>query len=231
MPKVAAYMLTRDRLDYTKRTLKSMYKKAGHPFDLYIFDNGSTDGTHEWIHTECRYPVQYMLNKKNFGQHIGANRAIKWIRSEDRYDFIMRVDNDCRFLSNKWLKKLLSAYKTLFDGKIAVISPQILGLNHPPQPYAVKSEKGHIYWFIEIVGGICRLHPTKLFDDFSFNERQALAFGEAQHLSIYCQDNQIPMCYIINLRAEHMDTTNRQVGRLPEYFERSEMERYLPYGL
>ena len=47
--KIAIYTLTRDRLLYTKQTFVSLWEHAGYPFDHFIVDNGSTDGTPEWL--------------------------------------------------------------------------------------------------------------------------------------------------------------------------------------
>jgi glycosyltransferase involved in cell wall biosynthesis len=43
--RVAIYTMTMNRLEYTKRMCKAMDETAGYPFDWYVIDQGSTDGT------------------------------------------------------------------------------------------------------------------------------------------------------------------------------------------
>jgi len=51
--KIAIYTLTRDRLQYTQDCFSSLWQNAGMPFDHYIVDNGSEDGTVEWLMQEA----------------------------------------------------------------------------------------------------------------------------------------------------------------------------------
>lgn len=54
-PKVAVFSLTYDRLAYTKECFDSMYKTAGYPIDVHVIvDNGSKDGTIEWVKEYCK---------------------------------------------------------------------------------------------------------------------------------------------------------------------------------
>ena len=53
--KVAIFSLTYDRLEYTKECFDSMYKTAGYPIDVHVIvDNGSKDGTIEWVKEYCK---------------------------------------------------------------------------------------------------------------------------------------------------------------------------------
>ena len=49
MNKIAVYTLTRDRIEYTKECFAMLESKAGIEYDHYIVDNGSQDGTVEWL--------------------------------------------------------------------------------------------------------------------------------------------------------------------------------------
>jgi len=50
--KVSIIILTWNALEYTKSCLASLYPTiAGQPVDVLIFDNGSTDGTVEYLKT------------------------------------------------------------------------------------------------------------------------------------------------------------------------------------
>ena len=47
---IAVLSLTRDRLDYTKHCFGRLIELAGCDFDWYITDQGSNDGTVDWLH-------------------------------------------------------------------------------------------------------------------------------------------------------------------------------------
>ena len=59
--KVAAITITYNRLELTKRTWQSFNEKTGVDYHLFI-DNGSTDGTVEWLQDKYR-----ILLDKNYG--------------------------------------------------------------------------------------------------------------------------------------------------------------------
>jgi hypothetical protein len=64
----ALYTLTWNRLDYTKHCLETLRAQAGYPYDHIILDNGSSDGTVEWLrrpdfHAVVRYPVNAGISR------------------------------------------------------------------------------------------------------------------------------------------------------------------------
>lgn len=48
-PKVAIFTLSYDRLDYTKRMWKTLQTSTEYPFDWFVLDQGSKDGSAEWL--------------------------------------------------------------------------------------------------------------------------------------------------------------------------------------
>ncbi len=82
-------VLTWNRLNLTRDTIKSLYKHNTDDFDLLFIDNGSTDGTIEYL--EKRYEV--IKNKTNEGIF---NASVKvWKEGVKRgYDFILNLQND-----------------------------------------------------------------------------------------------------------------------------------------
>ncbi|MGB9499906.1 MAG: glycosyltransferase [Dissulfuribacterales bacterium] len=51
-PLVSIIMLTFNELQYTKKCIKSIFKHTKEPFELIVVDNGSTDGTVEYLESE-----------------------------------------------------------------------------------------------------------------------------------------------------------------------------------
>ena len=53
-----------NQLDYTKRCLGSIERWTGRPYELVIVDNGSTDGTREFLRT---VKGRVILNETDLG--------------------------------------------------------------------------------------------------------------------------------------------------------------------
>jgi GT2 family glycosyltransferase len=77
--KIAVFTLTRDRLGYTKLSFESLRRKAGVPFLHCVIDNGSTDGTKQWL--RLKYRPQLLVDlPRNVGISMGCNLALRAIR-------------------------------------------------------------------------------------------------------------------------------------------------------
>lgn len=230
-PRVAVFTMTRDRIGYTKRTFRSMADtSAGHPYDHWVFDQGSTDGTVDWLKESVALGniMSYSAWGENVGLHVGMNRAHRALLDAG-YDYIMKVDNDAEFKTKHWLRKLLRAQSSL--GNRSVVSPRIVGLSNPVIPFAKKRIGGFRVSFMSIIGGICRLMPRDAIEDFEFCERLPLAHGGDAWFADYCKRENIPLVYIEDIRVRHMDSTQRQELDNPDYFNRKFFESYIPYGI
>jgi GT2 family glycosyltransferase len=109
--KIDILYITYNRLEYTRKTLPALIRNAGVDFKLTIFDNGSTDGTVEYLklHIAKKYSdvlENIFLNEENIGISIPTN--IFWKTSQAEY--IGKVDNDT-LLPENWLKTLAEAHK------------------------------------------------------------------------------------------------------------------------
>ena len=71
--KLSIITLTYNNLSYTKKFIESLYKYT-QDFELIIVDNGSTDGTVEYLKT--LNSVKLILNKENLGFSKGNNQGI-----------------------------------------------------------------------------------------------------------------------------------------------------------
>ena len=139
--KVAVYCITRDRLEYTKKSLKLLRKMAGCDIDLFVADNGSRNSTTSWLKSEKSFGnITYLkLFRENKGQNIAANHLIdKILENEDEYQWILRWDNDAipRKLKNpatsvtvvrKMLEDWAGSWPTLVR-MIGIAAPAILAI-------------------------------------------------------------------------------------------------------
>ena len=104
-------MVTYNRLDLTEKTLNSLLETTDVDFELIIVDNGSTDGTQEYLDNFCNNTdfnigsphlksSKILLNKENLGIAKARNQALKAASG----DWLCTLDNDV-ILPNGWLSQ------------------------------------------------------------------------------------------------------------------------------
>jgi len=159
--KVAAVTITFNRLELTKRTIESFYAKTNVDYHLFI-DNGSTDGTKEWI--------------KQFDNiQLDRNYGIAWalasaVKSLEGYDYILKLDNDIETVTEDIVNKMLDFHKKA--GDMYVCSPVDLLLDPAFAPPVLwkGNISGYHAWHVSHTGGAFQLMPQKicreLCDDF-----------------------------------------------------------------
>src|SRR5271157_5228045 len=94
-------MVTYNRLELTKRMLDNLFTNTTSPYRLIIVDNGSTDGTAEWLKqlkpasSFCQ-DYHSRFNEKNLGIATGRNRCLL-VADHYQDDLLATVDNDVEF--------------------------------------------------------------------------------------------------------------------------------------
>lgn len=223
---IAIYTLTRDRIDYSKRAFALLKERAGMAYDHYIVDNGSKDGTAQWL-AENRSEF-YLVNffSVNKGLAAGGNEALDMIAySGKQYDLIIKMDNDCEVVTDNILVEIATLYGQV--EKPMMLSPQVTGINRQPKrsyyldiwpPYKI-GVTGHI-------GGIFLCLNAPLFLSYRYPLNIPLASGDDSSISDWVYTQRLIVGYIENLVVHHMDTTDGQVEKYPEYFKRKWKEEY-----
>lgn len=92
MDRTAIVVLTWNRLQMLKNTIKTFRKFHSNIEDkrFFIVDNGSTDGTQEFLKST---KFNFILNKSNLGAQMG--KYIGWSRAVEKgYDFIIFIEDD-----------------------------------------------------------------------------------------------------------------------------------------
>lgn len=233
-PKVAIFSITYNRLDYTKKCFESMHKTAGYKFKHFIVDNGSTDGTRDWLVLQYRleaasYKVEtdIYLNNDNKGISIASNQALEMIGND--YDIIVKVDNDCLFKTKGWLKTMVKLWKA---NHMLALSCYIEGLRDNPggAPRFTYGElQGELVGMTRHLGGICHFVDAKAYDNFRWDEDSTLHGVQDLEFSQYLGQQGYQMGYLENYFAEHYEGTEGQHKRYPEYFERRKLEKTQRY--
>lgn len=102
--------ITYNRLPYTKLSLASILADPHEDFRLTIWDNGSTDGTREYLKTQVSDPriADIVLSKENVGQ----TEAVNQIWGGATTDLLGKLDNDC-IMTPGWTRTLAAAHRDI----------------------------------------------------------------------------------------------------------------------
>lgn len=117
-------LITYNRLDYTKKTLKYLWNTMTEPYYLIVVDNNSTDGTQEYLGNlvERGKIDQAIFNDENYYPGKACNIGWEEALREADSKYLMRLDNDME-LHEGWYDAALSYFQAI---------PELgqLGLDH-----------------------------------------------------------------------------------------------------
>lgn len=119
MSKITAVVVTFNRLKLLQRVIASLQKQSVHIHDIIIVNNGSTDGTKEWLDKQNKL---HIIHQENVGGSGGFYRGIQEA-SKTECDWIWCLDDDV-FPSEHCLENLL-IYASK-DNKIGIACPHRL---------------------------------------------------------------------------------------------------------
>lgn len=143
--KVAVLMLSYERYDTLKRVLEHNMNNAGHPFDVFVWDNGSKDiRVHELLEEYADY---INCNGVNAGIAYPLNRLTKLAYSEG-YDAFHVMANDILEPDNWLVDKvsyLTSSIQTKERSGMISISPD-------PIPYKESYYCGKKVYIGDVIG-------------------------------------------------------------------------------
>ncbi|HUT93884.1 MAG TPA: glycosyltransferase [Thermoguttaceae bacterium] len=107
-------ILTRNQLPYTRTCLDSIRQRTDEPYELIVVDNGSTDGTADYLRAQS--DVKLITNANNRGFPAGCNQGIRAATG----DQILLLNNDV-IVTTGWLRRLLRALHA--DVQIGLVGP------------------------------------------------------------------------------------------------------------
>ncbi len=181
-PDVSIIMLTYNALEYTKKCVDSVLRHTDLPYELIMVDNGSSDGTVEYLKElqEKHAQVKVIFNKQNKGFARGNNQGARKARGK----YLLFMNNDL-LVSEGWLEDLVAGIEK--DNKIGMIGPitnSISGLQRVENvPY--REENGFHEFARKVrevnrdkitprrrIAGFCLLMPRTLFNEIGgFDKR------------------------------------------------------------
>jgi len=131
--KLSIITLTFNKLEYTKKYIKSLYKYTS-DFELILVDNGSTDGTVEFIKSLPYDNIKTIFNSENLGFSKGNNQGIEIAEGE----YIGFLNNDI-LLSPNWFEECEKVFQ---KENAAFVSPR-----HINPHYDLAKEDNYIKYF------------------------------------------------------------------------------------
>ena len=132
---ISVVTLTHNKLEYTSLCLTSLLATNYSPWELVVVDNGSTDGTREWLESfaqtakDAGVTLKTVLNDDNIGCSTARNAGGEAASAGK----IVFMDNDVGLRSTDWLSILSDQLDD--DERNAVVGPKIV---YPFEPYDIQ---------------------------------------------------------------------------------------------
>lgn len=123
--KVLAVVVTYNRLEWLKRCVVALGKQTYEDFDIVIVNNGSNDGTKEWLDSISGGRIK-VIHQDNLGGAGGFYTGQKY-GMENGYEWLWLMDDD-GIPENTQLEILLSSAEKV---NARIISPLILFIDNP----------------------------------------------------------------------------------------------------
>jgi GT2 family glycosyltransferase/tetratricopeptide (TPR) repeat protein len=162
-------IVTCNQLAYTRLCLDSIRGHTPQPFEIIVVDNGSRDGTVEYLQSQA--DVKGIYNSENRGYPAAANQGLGIARG----GFILMLNNDV-IVPAGWLPRLMNPLLEHDDiGLIGPCSNRVSGPQQIPVPYTDLSEldafaedlarrhAGELQYTLRLVG-FCLLFRGKVLE-------------------------------------------------------------------
>lgn len=157
-------VVTHNRLPLTRLCLESLLPTLPPPgpggVSVHVVDNGSTDGTPEYLRAlVARYPqVRLRALTYNMGVAVAAN--LGWAAQDAEY--YLKLDNDMRIIHPDWLDVLLSTAAR--NPEVGMVGHQVCDW-HKTAPVTLP---GGPFIESDCSGGACVLIPRHIHQRFGF---------------------------------------------------------------
>jgi glycosyltransferase involved in cell wall biosynthesis len=217
--RIAVLSLTRDRLAYTKQNFGLLHALAGCDYEHYVLDQGSTDGTVEWLENEYEDRCCAVFYQRNIGICKALNELLN-LANPARYDVIVRFDNDCVVQREGTLKKVCEVALR----NDVIVAPKVMGLRQPPAVQAeVLLDGDDILQVTGILGGVFMAIPAHLFTDgFRYDEGSPL-WGGDEYICSWFQQEKGGLCgYLKGWEVLH--ESDQHDDDYPAYLDRKMTE-------
>ena len=192
-PVASLIVLTCNQLEYTRQCLESIFEHTSTPFELIVVDNGSTDGTLDYLGelVHARPEVRIIANPVNLGYGAGNNQGMALAEG----DYIGILNNDL-IVTAGWLERMIA--QANYSDRVGAVGPRSNVVSGPQEmknliyadveqmhveaAHLARYRAGSGYTYPRIVG-FCMLLNRAVIDAIGgFDERFGLANFEDDDL-------------------------------------------------
>ena len=121
--KILAVVLCWNNKDIIKPCVDSLLSQTEKP-EILVVDNGSTDGSFQFLEEEYGAKIKLVKNAKNLGFTGGANIGFRWAK-ENGFGYVALLNSDA-VADSKWLAELKFNFT---DSKVGISTSKILKLD------------------------------------------------------------------------------------------------------
>lgn len=187
---VSIVVLTRNALEYTRQCLESVRRCTETPYEIIVVDNGSTDGTVEFLRAQAasHTDLRVIENAENLGFAGGNNQGIEAARGE----YVLLLNNDV-VVTPGWLDRMVRV--TDDDPKIGIVGPMTNRISGAQQVPSVAYDQDTLAGLDTFAQAVAQQHgycvtPTWRIVGFCMLIRRAVidaiggldtAFGRGNH--------------------------------------------------
>ncbi len=146
LPPVAIIILTWNGLEVTKECIASIRARTcGVPYRLIVVDNGSTDGTLEWL--RAQEDITLIANAENVGFTRGNNQGMA--AAPPDHDVLL-LNNDTLIIQDNWLARMREVAHS--DPAYGIVGCKLLWPDGRLQHAGTYMPSGS-YWGYQVGGG------------------------------------------------------------------------------
>jgi GT2 family glycosyltransferase/SAM-dependent methyltransferase len=201
-------MVTFNRLEFTKQAIAALFQHTCFPHVITVVDNGSTDGTPEYLQTLLKqgFITNLILLPTNVGIAKASNLA--WSQ-EPEAEYYLKLDNDIVIQKPGWLSRMVEVIDRIPElGAIAY--------NFERESYPVREIRGFsVRPKIGNLNGACTLIPKRTHqtlgfwcEDYGLYGEEDADYGLRIHLhglqNAYMEDEEVGL-HLPAGRAAHID--------------------------
>lgn len=116
-----ALVVTHNRLQDLKVAIEALHNQTYNHLDILVVNNGSVDGTKEWLQTQSDLIV---INQDNLGGAGGFYAGMEYMINHE-YQWLFMMDDDGIPDSNE-ISSLVNAYNEICKDKMAILNALVI---------------------------------------------------------------------------------------------------------
>lgn len=157
-------MVTYGAIDWVQQSIEAVRMHTDVPYELIVVDNGSTDGTREWLadHTDL---LQYIPATSNLGFAGGNNLAVNYARAP----YVCLLNSDA-LVGPNWFRPLRDALDAECALPVGVVVPMLMNLDG-----TIQESGAHV----DNTGRVHALAPTVGLPPNVLEQTRVVAYGSA----------------------------------------------------